>query len=229
MFKTIGIGAQLGNGKDTVADFLVKELNKTSCLPWVRNAFANKVKEVFEQAFGKNREWIEKWKRLEEPDEGFLLNARQCLIGIGDGFRQMKPTIWIERAFENQNTHQVLSDIRYVNESNFIRDVKGGVTILLWRKGYTNDLPNASEQDLVPFVKKCLYLNVEGKLHKNVEVPFDYFIRNEGSLEELYNKIKNLIIPDLMDRWFGTFRTSVNCGEMGDEIYFKTKLLPQKF
>lgn len=225
MLKTIGFGGQLFSGKDSAADYLAAKLTEQCNVKWIRNAFANKVKEVFEQAFGKDREWIEKYKRVDEPTEGFLLNVRQCLIGIGDGFRKMKPSIWIERAFENQTYHQIISDIRYCNESQYIRQQQGGLTILLWRKGHTNNLPNASEQELMPFVNKCLEFNIEGLINENLGlgVPFDFFLKNEGDLQSLYNKIDHLIIPELQNKWSGIFKANV-FDENTDAAYFRKQI-----
>lgn len=219
MFKTIGIGGQLAMGKDTVADYLSERLNTLCHIPWKRNAFANKVKETFESAFGKDREWIEKWKRLEMAPPGFKKNVRQCLIGIGDGFRQMHPNIWIEQAFANQNNHQIISDCRYVNECNYIRE-QGGLCILLYRPGFMNSIQNASEQEYIPFIKKCLdsqsynsggsdlerWQPFEGEVSPEMEIPFDFFLRNEGTLDELRKKIEDSVLPFIKRKWTDLFK-----------------------
>jgi hypothetical protein len=199
MYKTIGIGGQLGSGKDTVADYLVIKLREITKTRWKRNAFANKVKEVFEMSFDKDRLWVEKWKRLDEVPPGFDQTCRQCLIGIGDGFRKMKSDIWIEFAFRNQDCHQVISDARYVNEMDYIRHEKGGIGVLLWRSGYENNLPNASEQEYMPFVRKCLDGNLNGNLPS--DMPFDYFLRNDGSTDDLYRRIDTQLVPYILSRW----------------------------
>jgi hypothetical protein len=215
-YKTIGIGGQLANGKDEAANYLAQRLNELCSESWKRNAFANKVKETFELAFGKDREWVEKWKRVEIAPPGFKKNVRQCLIGIGDGFRQMQPDIWIEQAFRNQDAHQIISDCRYVNECNFIRE-KGGMTILLWRDGYMNNLPNASEQEFMPFITKCLnsqswqagqayWKPFEGEVGPGMEIPFDLFIRNDGSIDDLKRKVDNIVIPLIKQRWNNIFK-----------------------
>jgi hypothetical protein len=215
-YKTIGIGGQLMAGKDETANYLATRLNELCTEPWKRNAFANKVKETFEQAFGKDREFVEKWKRVEVAPPEFKKNIRQCLIGIGDGFRQMKPNIWIERAFENQNAHQIISDARYNNECNTIRE-KGGLTILLWRDGYMNNLDNPSEQEFMPHIMKCLnsqswtagkthWTPFEGEVGPGMEIPFDIFLRNEGSIDDLKTKVDNIVIPLLRQRWGSMFK-----------------------
>lgn len=216
MLKTIGIGAQLANGKDETANHLVYRLNELCNESWVRNAFANKVKEIFETSFNKDREWVEKWKRIEMPAPGFKKNTRQCLIGIGDGFRQMYPNIWIEHAFAGQKTHQIISDCRYINEIKYIKD-NGGINILLWRDGYMNNLDNASEQEFMPFIRKCLdsqtwmtgetrWKPLEGVLNPEFGVPFDIFIRNEGTLDDLKKKVDDIVIPFIKQKWTEIFK-----------------------
>src|SRR5262252_270201 len=114
MVRTIGIAGQLGNGKDVLADYLVKRLNERrqhaynteaggevlvpNCELWHRTAFANAVKQVFEDSFGVDRAFVEKWKRIPEPPPGLKMNVRKGLQFIGDGFRQIKENIWIEIA-----------------------------------------------------------------------------------------------------------------------------------
>lgn len=217
MFQTIGIGGQLSNGKDETANYLALRLNELCHeANWTRNAFANKVKETFERAFGKDREWVEKWKRIEVPPPGFKKNVRQCLIGIGDGFRQMCPNIWIEQAFANQTGHQIISDCRYINETNYIRE-NGGITILLWRDGFMNNLDNASEQEFMPFIRKCLdsqswttgetrWKPLEGALNADFGVPFDMFIRNEGTIDDLKKKVDDVVIPFVRLKWGHLFK-----------------------
>jgi hypothetical protein len=215
-YKTIGCAGQLMQGKDVLSDYLAQRLTELCYQPWKRNAFANKVKETFEKAFGKDREFVEKWKRIEVPPPGFKKNVRQCLIAIGDGFRQMKPNTWIEQAFFNQETHQVISDCRYINEANHIKE-NGGINILLWRDGYMNNMDNASEKELVPFIKKCLeaqhwntgedrWMPLEGELNSAMEMPFDIFIRNQGTIEDLKKKVDNIVIPLLKLRWKELFK-----------------------
>jgi len=211
MYKTIGIGGQLANGKDETANYLAERLNSLCKESWKRNAFANKVKEVFELSFNKTREWVEEWKRIEECPPGFIKNVRQCLIGIGDGFRQMKPDIWLELAFINQEKHQIISDCRYINECNHIRK-NGGITILIWRDGYLNSLPNASEQEFVPFIRKCLetqswgtgdikWKPFEGEIPEDMNLPFDIFLRNERGINDLKRKVDTIVIPFIEKKW----------------------------
>ena len=81
--------------------------------------------------------------------------ARHHLTLIGDGFRLMRPTVWIDKLFRSAPGQRVVTDMRYLNEVQSIRD-RGGVVILLYRPGFANDLPTPSEQELVPLVQQLL-------------------------------------------------------------------------
>lgn len=246
----IGIGGQLGSGKDTLADYLAGTLNKRyKCgLIWQRIGFAHAVKKVFMDSFDVTWNFIEEWKRKPEAPPGFDKNIRQSLQFIGDGFRQIKSNIWIETAFR-QDVPKVISDVRYLNEAQAIRE-HGGVTVLVWRSGYENNDPNPSEAQIKPtvdwFVKSGLEGDVRGKdlpgetlipapgiqvarggepmpsgytgkwhehgpnehwegdrLMTGVMNPslFDFFIRNEGDLDQLYKKVDSLIVPIIEEKY----------------------------
>ena len=198
-YKTISFCGQAAQGKDVLANYLVEKFNSEITNRedyWVRNAFANAVKEVFEQTFQVDREFVEHWKRNPKPPEGFLQSIRDCLIGIGDGFRKMKPDIWINLAFINQKNNQIISDCRYISEAEYVKNT-GGYNILLWRPGHENNIQNDSEQQLMPYVKQLSKLNFEGFIPEDYDIPFDFFIINDGNIEKLYEKADKLIIPKL--------------------------------
>lgn len=213
MNRVVAIGGQLANGKDVLADYLAEKL--TWAMPsegmhygWQRMAFADAVKKVFMDTFGEDRDFIEKWKRNPEPPPGYLKNIRQSLQFIGDGFRTIRPEIWLETVFR-QSGNKVISDARYLNEVEFTKK-EGGVTILVWRPGHENSDPNLSEAQIKPVVDYFSAAGVEGqiwpidislaerKVHEGIKKGpelFDLFIINDGSLADLYRKADNIVIP----------------------------------
>lgn len=214
--KVIGIGGQLGSGKDTLADYLAKQLNSrpSQLQGWNRIGFAHAVKKVFMDSFNVTWDFIEEWKRKPEIPPGFDKNIRQSLQFIGDGFRQIRSNIWIEMAFR-EDIPKIISDVRYLNEATAIRE-HGGLTVLVWRAGHENDDPNPSEAQIKPtvdwFVKSGLEGDVRSKLSDCMGVYskdglvnpglFDFFIRNEGTLDQLYKKADTLLLP-VIEREYG--------------------------
>lgn len=198
---------QLGVGKDTLSDYLADKLNtpcksgcKNTCKPWVRRAFANAVKDIYCESFGVDRNFIEEWKRNSDPPPGMMMNVRQALQMIGDGFRKVKPDIWIDIALRFDG-RQIISDLRYINEAKAVKQ-KNGINILMFREGFLNDDPNKSEAELRPLVEYCINHVSEGvidlantKVHPIGLEYFDMFILNNHGKEELYDKIDNLVIP----------------------------------
>jgi len=210
MAKVIAIAGQLGNGKDALADYLVERLNSNNLTgPWVRSAFANAVKEVYQNSFGVDREFIEKWKRNPDPPPGMLKNVRQSLQFIGDGFRMIKGDIWIEIALRGE-AQRIISDSRYINEAKAVQ-AQCGFVIALWRPGFENNDPNPSESQIRPIIDWCLETKQDGPLHWTYDYElhpapqgienYDYFLRNDGTLEDLYEKVDNHLIS-ILERKF---------------------------
>lgn len=221
--RVIGIAGQMQNGKDTVADYLAEKIG------WGRYAFATGVKEVYCDAFGVDLEFIEKWKTNPEPPPGFDMPVRQGLQFIGDGFRKIVPTIWIDRCFREMEFRgpTVLSDVRYMNEAIALNSINTpratpegdlqaeveraeeeddieslGLTVLVWRPGKENTDPNGSEAQMRPYMEWCRDTGKEGWISnwdeegcpentENIAV----FLRNDGSIEDLYAKIDKHLIP----------------------------------
>jgi hypothetical protein len=196
---TVGIGGQARSGKDTLGAYLHQRLNAVEELgPWERRGFADHVKRLFMDAFGVDRAFVETWKAVPEPPAGFLLPLRACLTRIGDDFRQMKPTVWIDRLFRDVRAQLLITDVRYLNEVETIHRLSGAL-ILLYRPGFANEIPSLSEQELVPIIRRLLALGVEGPV-RQWDVPCDYFLINAGSVEDLWRKADQHVLPDLVPR-----------------------------
>jgi len=198
----VGVSGQLRNGKDEIADYLSLRLEG------YRFAFATAVKEVFCQAFGVDMDFVEEWKVKDSPPPGFDATVRTALQMIGDGFRKVKSTIWVDRCFEDfdfLDSPVIISDSRYVNELKKVRE-SGGINVLVYRPGFLNDDPNGSEAQIKPFVQYFLESGgFEGVVHEghlsNAPDLIDVFIRNDGSLEDLYVKVDKILIPYLEKKY----------------------------
>lgn len=202
--KLITVAAQLANGKDEFCNHLVKVLNDDRIL-WHRSAFADAVKNTFCQAFGVDREFIEKWKRIPEAPPGFLMPIRQCLQFIGDGYRKIRDEIWIEIALRSDK-NLIISDSRYYNEAKAVCERKG-LVFLMYRPGFMNNDPNPSEAQVKPLVEFCVKHVCEGPIDfSNLKEQYGdkcpdalkyyhYWLLNDGTLSELRHKTATKIAP----------------------------------
>ncbi len=206
---------QLASGKDEFCNYLVTKLPG-----WKRTSFAKAVKDIFNDAFSVDNDFIEEWKRKPEVPPGFLKPVRQSLQFIGDGFRQIKAEIWVERAFRDAD-RSIISDGRYFNEGIRTRE-RGGINVLLWRPGFENDDPNPSESQLRPVVDwyTSIYKSqkLEGFIWPKVDAPsylpeaklFDLFLVNDGTIDDLFNKIDSLIVPFIQNYYGDDLMREIN-------------------
>ena len=147
----IGVAGQAQMGKDTLADRLQLQLNglvELQCKThgeqftpdkgWQRTAFAKNVKRVYAETFGVDYDFIEEWKVKPEPPPGFGMTVRQSLQFIGDGFRQIKGSIWVDLCFRDPSLAQIISDVRYPNEFLRVKQ-EGGLNIVIGRTDKLND------------------------------------------------------------------------------------------
>lgn len=224
----IGVAGQAQMGKDTIADRLALKLNEGGGVwssesldnlgtRWERKAFAYAVKKVFMDTFDVDMDFIEKWKVIPTPPPGFDMTVRQALQFIGDGFRRIKSTIWLDIAFRDKTTPKVISDVRYVNEFMRVK-AEGGLNILVGRPDKLNNDPNGSEAQIRPYIEWCLnYFDPSLKvvhfedqdwdyiysLAKSGKIPFppdeieefDLFVRNDGDKDALFNLVDTGLVP----------------------------------
>ena len=205
--KIIAAFGQLANGKDEFCDNLAKQLNANALSghEWTRSAFANAVKDVFCDSFGVDRSFIEKWKRISEAPPEMLMPVRQCLQMIGDGFRQIKPNVWIEIVLRKQE-RQIISDGRYINEAKAVKNA-GGLTVLIYRNGFLNDDPNPSESQLKPIVQYCDKNLKSGKIEHNLlkDAPeglefFDVYLQNDGDLKTFLQRSYEIVVANMFSQ-----------------------------
>jgi hypothetical protein len=139
------------------------------------------------------------------------MTVRQALQFIGDGFRKIRSTIWLDLTFRD-NQKKIISDGRYVNEFSRIHE-EHGLNILIGRPDKINNDPNGSEAQIKPFVewalnnlppeKKFVRLPswdlVHAALHHTMPPPkfekFNVFIRNDGSKDDLYKIVDEELVP----------------------------------
>jgi len=204
----IGICGFIGSGKDTVADYLV------NFHEFRRESFANTLKDAYAAVFGwdrtllegrtkEAREWreqVDPWwaERLDMP----TLTPRWVLQYWGTevcrkGFHD---DIWIaslENKIRNSKDHVVISDCRFPNEIQSIRNA-GGKIIWVQRGA----LPDWYETAVEANKGSNIAINdlKMRKIHASetawVGTDFDSIIDNNGSLDDLYTQVRTLVISD---------------------------------
>lgn len=201
--RLIGLAGQKRNGKDSIADCLCSKFQLN------RVAFADPVRDIFNYAFGGDRDFIEEWKTKAEPPPGFVKTVRESLQFIGDGFRGIAPNVWIDKALRDLGDPAVITDARYFSEISRIKQV-GGINVLVYRTGYINSDDHPSESQIRPLVEWFLDRGFEGVVSEELgEMPpgvqlIDIFLRNDGTLEDLCLKVDKLIVP-FLEQKYGSF------------------------
>ena len=202
----IGIVGNIGEGKDTIADYLVSQHN------FKRESFAGTLKDAVAAVFGwdrtllegqtaESRSWretVDQWwaDRLSIPN----LTPRYVLQQWGTEVcrRSFHDDIWVaslENKLRTISTNVVISDCRFPNEFEAIKNV-GGLIIRVTR---------GDDPEWHPFVKDALAGNISSisilTNHFNVHesewawygLEVDYTIENNDTIEELYSKVAGIV------------------------------------
>jgi hypothetical protein len=207
----IGICGLIGSGKDTAAEYLVKNYN------FQRESFAGSLKDAVSSIFGWERklleglspedrlwrEQVDRWwaDRLNIPDltPRWVLQywgTEVCRIGFHFD-------IWIaslENRLRNYSKNVVVSDLRFPNEIDAIHN-SGGI-ILRIKRGedpqWYHDaiIMNQGPHNNPKWTAATERINKLG-IHSSETAwagrGIDYTIENNGSLEDLFAKLEQFI------------------------------------
>ena len=166
----IGISGKARVGKDTFAEMLAAELNKGAYPPYVMMAFANELKLKCQEAF--DLTWDQLWgDDKEKPDNRYqrlitttttgtmedlvpvYWTAREIMQNFGAFYRTIDNEFWVKNLFkvvaEKEYTNIIITDVRYINEADYILD-KGGFVVRVEREGKDNvhNMQHPSEIEL---------------------------------------------------------------------------------
>lgn len=181
----VGLIGKKRVGKDTFAAVLVEEFG------FARVAFADPLKEMaltVDPIIDVGAGWDDEghlyslsdlveahsWEYVKDTYPG----ARRLLQRLGDGVRQFEPEFWVwagmrsvhdlrgaREQYVRQPRPVVITDVRYPNEADAIRDA-GGILVRIVRPGVDDGDTHASETALDDY-------------------PADTILSNKGSLEML--------------------------------------------
>lgn len=203
MKKIIAITGLKGSGKDTTADYIIKNYDN-----WEKDSFAGTLKDAVSAIFG----WDRKMLAGETPEDreiretrddywseklGFEVTPRIVLQKLGtDCLRcHFHQNIWVdslERKIRNTTKNVIITDCRFKNELDMLRNL--GATIIrverdtlpewfekvgeLNTKGYNN----AGIINLVPEVKN---IHISELDWIGYDKP-DFILHNNGTINDLY-------------------------------------------
>lgn len=179
MVNIIGFSGKQRHGKDTSGDYLVKHHGYT------RIGFADALKDACRSIFGFSDEQL--YGNLKEVDDEFWkASPRKVLQYVGtDLFRdqlsmilpEVGNDIWVKvvenKILSNPDKKYVITDVRFENELAFIKKYHG-MTIKVQRDVLNNADSHVSESYIDNMIT-------------------DYTIKNNGTLEELYEKLDNIM------------------------------------
>lgn len=121
----IGVSGKRGSGKDTLSNYLVERGFK-------KVSFAAPLKAHVRHFFGWTEEHTDgKLKEVIDPRWG--VSPRQAMIAVGQFYRQFDPLFWVKLAFSNIPENAVISDVRFINEADYIKS-QGGIIARLERR-----------------------------------------------------------------------------------------------
>jgi hypothetical protein len=201
----IGVCGFIGSGKDTVADYL------QNFHEFRRESFASTLKDAVAAVFGwdrtllegrtkEAREWreqVDPWwaERLGMP----TLTPRWILQYWGTEVcrKAFHDDIWIaslENKIRNSKDHVVISDCRFPNEIQAIRNA-GGKIVWVQRGELPEwyDLAVKANQGHNHAVQDLKMMKIHASETAWVGTQFDSIINNNGTIDELYRQAESII------------------------------------
>ena len=211
----VGITGFIGSGKDTVAKMLVDK-------GAVQDSFAAPLKDLCASVFGWPRDMlqgdtIESRDFRETPDmywtrklgiDQFTPRLALQLLGTEIMRTHFNQDIWLDsleyriRKNEQQDTMVVVSDCRFKNELDLIKELNGIVVHVI-----RDELPEWYETAVhankgsVPakHTMETRFAKVHASEWKWVGYDFDFVIKNSGTLEDLQTEVDSMY-SDMQNR-----------------------------
>jgi dephospho-CoA kinase len=170
--RIIGLTGKAGSGKDTVAEYLIQQ-------GYIKLSFGSALKDIVSIITGWPRDFIEGTSNdrnmretLKHPD--YKKTCREIMQFVGtDLFRnQFDDNVWINiiknKIKMDDTSKYVITDVRFDNEAIMIESI-GGIIIQINRDNTIYNSNHVSE--------------------KGIKLKPLYVIDNNGSKDELYDKI----------------------------------------
>lgn len=193
--KHLGICAQCRMGKDTVADMIIDAMPR-----FEKKAFSEELKSLISNYFDLTLNEIEEYKVQECNVPNCHMNMRQILQTVGQAMRNVSNDVWINQTFKKIKEERVIfTDVRYKNEMQKVVSF-GTMLILVGRTEYLNDDPHESEKTVHAAISWFLGNTRDDLIvvDEVKDVPedfrcFTFFVRNDGSLNDLRVVVKKIL------------------------------------
>ena len=195
----IGICGLIGSGKDTIADYLIKEHN------YEKLSFADKLKDSVATMFDWDRElldgktadsraWREEKDKYWSNETGKEITPRLVLQLFGTECMRngLYDGIWVsltkKKILDNPHTNFVIPDVRFPNEAKMLYETGGQV----WRVRRGQDPDWFSEYQT---------LGVEPKeVHPSewawANTKFTNIVENNSTIDSLKNQVKDHLVSN---------------------------------
>jgi len=177
----IGLAGKKGHGKDTLGEYLVTKYG------YRRFAFADALKEMVRIAFSFSNDQLYGDKK-EEIDPFWKTSPREVLQFIGtELFRnniekllpEMGSSFWqqiVRRKINdilllNPKQKIVITDVRFPDECQFIKELGGGE--IIW-------------------IERPLFDNIDGHSSENQKLVVDQTVINDGTINNLFEHFEKL-------------------------------------
>lgn len=200
----VGVCGLIGAGKDTIADYLV------NLHEFRRDSFAATLKDAVAAVFGwdrvllegrtkHSREWREQQDVWWSQRLGMTITPRWVLQHWGTEVarRSFHDDIWIaslENKLRNNQDDVVISDCRFPNEIQAIRNAGGAVIRV--RRGNEPDwypVAVAANQGSAADRAHLENLGIHPSEWSWIGTCFDCVVENSGSLDTLYAAVNDLV------------------------------------
>jgi hypothetical protein len=206
--KIIGIVGLIGSGKNTVADMILEHRPGAEI-----DSFARSLKDAAAVIFGwprhmlegdtkESREWREQvdgWWANELGIPDFTPRFALQYLGTDVMRNHFHTDIWLmslKRRVMQRSEYTVIADCRFKNELDFIRKMNG--TLIRVDRGprpewYEIAKDANAGQRLAQELMETTYKDVHRSEWDWIGTPVQCIIPNNGSLEQLDTKVKNIV------------------------------------
>lgn len=206
----IGVTGFIGSGKDTVADYLC------TFHGFKRVSFAASLKDAVSSVFGWDRELLEgstktsrEWREQKDvwwsERLGMEITPRWVLQYWGTEVcrNSFHKDIWVasvENKLRQTKDNIVITDCRFSNEVTSLKNV-GGITMRVERGEQPEWYDAAVSYNKGEFGNMSWSIskarldkqNVHASEYSSVGLNYDYYIDNNGTIDDLHQKIKSIV------------------------------------